>query len=126
MEFRNANIIQILVANGDDGLVTKLCLILMTPWTAVYQAPLFMGFPRQEYWNWFLLQEVFSTQGLSLDLLRCRKILYQLGCQIIFIVLFLNHIINQMCSSSDLLYFLFPLHKPLFLQKFFGPLLYLL
>ena len=51
MEFRNANITKILVANGGDGLVAKLCLTLMTPWTAVYQAPLFMGFPRQEYWS---------------------------------------------------------------------------
>ena len=24
---------------------------LATPWTAVYQAPLFMGFSRQEYWS---------------------------------------------------------------------------
>ena len=23
----------------------------MTPWTGVHQAPLFMGFPRQEYWS---------------------------------------------------------------------------
>ena len=23
----------------------------MTPWTVAYQAPLSMGFPRQEYWN---------------------------------------------------------------------------
>ena len=23
----------------------------MTPWTVAHQAPLFMGFPRQEYWN---------------------------------------------------------------------------
>ena len=23
----------------------------MTPWTVVRQAPLFMGFPRQEYWS---------------------------------------------------------------------------
>ena len=22
-----------------------------TPWTVAYQAPLFMGFPRQEYWS---------------------------------------------------------------------------
>ena len=22
-----------------------------TPWTAAYQAPLFMGFSRQEYWS---------------------------------------------------------------------------
>ena len=25
--------------------------LLATPWTAVYQAPLFMGFSRQEYWS---------------------------------------------------------------------------
>ena len=24
---------------------------LATPWTVVCQAPLFMGFPRQEYWS---------------------------------------------------------------------------
>jgi len=23
----------------------------VTPWTAAYQAPLSMGFPRKEYWN---------------------------------------------------------------------------
>ena len=23
-----------------------------TPWTVARQAPLFMGFPRQEYWSW--------------------------------------------------------------------------
>ena len=26
-----------------------------TPWTIVHQAPLFMGFPRQEYWSGLLL-----------------------------------------------------------------------
>ena len=26
-------------------------LLLATPWTAAYQAPLPMGFSRQEYWN---------------------------------------------------------------------------
>ena len=33
------------------GLVTKLCLTLATPWTVVCQAPLSMGFSRQEYWS---------------------------------------------------------------------------
>ena len=33
------------------GLVIKLCLTLATPWTVALQAPLFMGFPRQEYWS---------------------------------------------------------------------------
>ena len=44
--------------DGGDGwticccfLVSKLCPTLVTPWTAVHQAPLSMGFPRLEYWS---------------------------------------------------------------------------
>ena len=33
------------------GLVTKLCLTLVTPWTIAWQAPLSLGFSRQEYWS---------------------------------------------------------------------------
>ena len=33
------------------GLVAKLCLALATPWTVACQAPLSMGFSRQEYWS---------------------------------------------------------------------------
>ena len=32
-----------------SGLVAKLCPTLATPWTAAHQAPLSMGFLRQEY-----------------------------------------------------------------------------
>ena len=32
------------------GLVPKLYPSLATQWTVALQAPLFMGFPRQEYW----------------------------------------------------------------------------
>ena len=32
-------------------LVTKLCPTLVTPWTVAFQAPLSMGFSRQEYWS---------------------------------------------------------------------------
>ena len=36
----------------DDGLVTRSCpRILVTLWTVAYQAPLSMGFPRQEHWS---------------------------------------------------------------------------
>ena len=28
------------------------CLTLATPWTVAHQVPVFMGFPRQEYWSW--------------------------------------------------------------------------
>ena len=34
-----------------DGLVAKLCLTLLIPWTVARQAPLPMGFSRQEYWS---------------------------------------------------------------------------
>ena len=36
---------------GGDGSLAKLCPTLVTPWTATHQAPLSMGFPRQEYWS---------------------------------------------------------------------------
>ena len=39
--------------SGDDGLVTKLCVTLVTPWTVACHVPLSMGFSRQEYWNGF-------------------------------------------------------------------------
>ena len=37
----------VLVQSG--GLVTKSCPTLETPWTVACQAPLSMGFPRQDY-----------------------------------------------------------------------------
>ena len=39
------------LSGGDDGLVSKLCPTLETPWIVVGQAPLSMGFSRQEYWS---------------------------------------------------------------------------
>ena len=43
----------------------------VTPRTVAVQAPLTMGFSRQEYWRGlhFLLQGIFLTQGLNLSLL---------------------------------------------------------
>ena len=34
-----------------ESKVVQSCLTLATPWTAAYQAPLSMGFSRQEYWS---------------------------------------------------------------------------
>ena len=56
-------------------------LLFATLWTATHQAPLPMGFPRQEYWSGlpFPSPGVFPTQGLNLcllHLLHCRWILY--------------------------------------------------
>ena len=36
---------------GRGGLVVQSCLTLVTPRTVACQAPLFMDFPRQEYWS---------------------------------------------------------------------------
>ena len=37
--------------SGDGGLVTKLYLTLVTPWTIAGKASLSMGFSRQEHWS---------------------------------------------------------------------------
>ena len=37
--------------DGGGGLVAKSCLTLVTPWTIGYQAPVSIGFPKQEYWS---------------------------------------------------------------------------
>ena len=34
------------------SLVTKSCPTFATPWTVACQAPLSVGFSRQEYWSW--------------------------------------------------------------------------
>ena len=48
-----------------ESEVAQSCRLLATSWTAAHQAPLSMGFPRQEYWsgvplpgssNWALLR----------------------------------------------------------------------
>ena len=38
-------------SGGGGGLVAKSCPILAAPWTVARQAPLSMGFSRQEYWS---------------------------------------------------------------------------
>ena len=51
--------------------------LFATLWTVALQAPLPMGFSRQEYWTGchFLLQDIFLTQGSNLQLLHCRWML---------------------------------------------------
>ena len=38
-------------AGGGAGLVAQPCLTLVAPWTVARQAPLSVGFSRQEYWS---------------------------------------------------------------------------
>ena len=51
--------------------VTKSCPTLCDPKHLICQVPLYMGFPRQEYWCGlpFLLQGIFLTQGSKQGLL---------------------------------------------------------
>ena len=57
--------------------------LFVTPWTMACQASLSMGFSRRECWRCChsLVQGIFPTQGLNLDFLRCRQILYHLSHQ---------------------------------------------
>ena len=42
----------------------------VTPWTVACQAPLSLGFLRQECWSGlFLLQKIFATEGSNLHVL---------------------------------------------------------
>ena len=45
--------------------------LVATPWTATHQAPLSMGFSRQEYWSGLLFPSsgIFRTQGSNPQLL---------------------------------------------------------
>ena len=60
-------------------LVAKLCRTLATPWTVARQAPLSVGFIRQEYWSGLPSPspEIFPTQGFNWHLLLGKQILYQ-------------------------------------------------
>ena len=55
----------------------------LTLWTVARQAPLSMGFSRQEYWNGlpFPSPGDLLAQGWNLGLLYCRWILYRLSHQ---------------------------------------------
>ena len=75
---------------GGGGLVAKLCLTLITPWTVVCHAPLFMGFFQARILEWVAISfsraysqprewtRVFYIPG---GLLHCRWNLYQLSHQ---------------------------------------------
>ena len=48
-----------------ESEVAQLCPTLCDPWTAAHQAPLPMGFSRQEYWSGLLLLSLKSTSRLD-------------------------------------------------------------
>ena len=56
----------------DSCLVTKLCPTLWDLWIVVHQAPLWMRFPRQEYWSGVAISffELYTSQHFSPPLTR--------------------------------------------------------
>ena len=62
-------------------LVTHLYLTLATLWTVACQAPLSMGFSRQEYWSGlpFPSPGDLPDPGIEPGLQPCRQILYHLS-----------------------------------------------
>ena len=55
------------MASG-GGLVTKSCLTVATPWTVACQAPLSMGFSRQEYWSGLPFPSLGDLPGPGMEL----------------------------------------------------------
>ena len=47
--------------------VAQLCLTLSDPWTAAHQAPLSMGFSRQEYWSGVQLPSLTYPEDTKLE-----------------------------------------------------------
>ena len=58
---------------ASSSSVTKSCLMLATPWIIACQAPLSVGFSRQEYWRGlpFPSPVIFPIQGSNLCLPYC-------------------------------------------------------
>ena len=79
--------------------------LFVTPWTVAHQAPLSMGFSRQEYWSGFL-QGIFLTQGSNPGLLHCRQILYHLSHQgnpfpVVFFIYYYVQAIDNIAWQKD-------------------------
>ena len=54
---------------GGGGLASKSCPTLVTPWIVARQAPLPMGFSRQEYWSGLLFPSPRHLRALQYILL---------------------------------------------------------
>ena len=70
-----------LIRFDGGGLVIKSCPTLARPWTVACQAPLSMGFSRQEYWSWlpFSSPGDLSKPGIEPESPALRQILYWLS-----------------------------------------------
>ena len=57
-----------ITSNFGSGLVDKSCLTLVTPWTVAHQAPLSMGFSKQEYWSGLPFSSPGGLPDLGIEL----------------------------------------------------------
>ena len=57
------------LSKESESEVTQSCLTLATSWTVAYQAPLPMGFSRQEYWSSFQLAICFIHSYIHISTL---------------------------------------------------------
>ena len=80
-----------------EGSVTVVC-DSTTRWTVAHQAPLSMGFPRQEYWSGFhtFLQGIFPTKRSNPGLLH--RILFLMGIINIWTSVIVNSSIILLCT----------------------------
>ena len=69
------------VSSTEEKVSLSCVPLFAAPWAVALQAPLSMGFSRQEYWSGLPgpPQGIFPTQGSNLGLLHCRQILYCLS-----------------------------------------------
>ena len=74
----NTGVVAIYFSNAWKGKVKGKSLsrvrLLATPWTAAHQAPLSMGFSRQEYWSGVPLPSPWSYLGTCKDGISTYKI----------------------------------------------------
>ena len=79
--------------------------LLVTPWTAAYQAPPPMGFSRQEYWSGvplrFLISLWINAWGLSLQLVYSGIVTFSIlpGSTGIFYILSVHISVNKLSRS---------------------------
>ena len=75
----------------------------VTLWTLAHQAPLSVGFSRQEYWSGlsFPFPGDFLTHGSNPGLLHCRQILYQLSYQDVYLMVAVTFGYGHSSQSPD-------------------------
>ena len=88
--------------------------LLVTPWTAAYQAPLAMGFSRQEYWSGVPLPSSLShsivflyffaliaEEGFLISPCYSLELCIQMGISLLFFFCFTSLLFTPICKASS-------------------------